>query len=576
MNENVRLLANRYEIEKVAGRGGTSVVYKAYDRQAEGAVRAIKEISKSNRDIYDMAKQESALIKELYEADKINAFFPNIIHRFESDECYYIVQDYLDGKSMDRLRVEKQMADKEFIEAAKQICLFMRFFHSRNMVHSDMKPENIMVLNVNSDYMNGGSAIKLKFIDFGTAIRNMSGVSGYTPEYAAPEQCIQSALDKRTDILNIGATFYHMIQGKKPQKVDNGTRILSSSERFVFDKNINASIKKIIMKCVEDEPSRRYQSCDALYKDLCHIEKKTSLRIVTALLSLSVLCFIGSGVLTAMANKQDVKQSAEAYAANVNKGNYAEAIKIDHANKDDIYSKLISSFIEDSKLDTDEDNFIINEIKSLDSIKETDSNYGMCMYEIGNAYWLYYYPYDDTAEEDMSEEELEEHNRKMEQELEKSRIFASAEWFQKAVDSHDLKNTSADAYSRAEVFSNICRFYADIDRMEKEGSDSEQFYMDMWNNIENLSKYIDESNEVVSVRVCQTLLSLISKYSSKFSRKGIEMATQEEILDHIISKVYQDGEIAYSNDYARGIAESFNPDAVRLKLEMAYADSKER
>ena len=63
-----------------------------------------------------------------------------------------------------------------------------------------------------------------------------------------------------------------------------------------------------------------------------------------------------------MANKQDVKQSAEAYAANVNKGNYAEAIKIDHANKDDIYSKLISSFIEDSKLDTDEDNFIINEI----------------------------------------------------------------------------------------------------------------------------------------------------------------------------------------------------------------------
>ena len=54
------------------------------------------------------------------------------------------------------------------------------------------------------------------------------------------------------------------------------------------------------------------------------------------------------------------------------------------------------------------------------------------------------------------------------------------------------------------------------------------------------------------------------------------MATQEEILDHIISKVYQDGEIAYSNDYARGIAESFNPDAVRLKLEMAYADSKER
>ena len=502
MNENVRLLANRYEIEREVGRGGTSVVYKAYDRQAEGAVRAIKEISKSNRDIYDMAMQESALIKELYEADKINAFFPNIIHRFESEDCYYIVQDYLDGKSMDKLLEEKPMSNKEFIEAAKQICLFMRFFHSRNMVHSDMKPENIMVLNVNSDYMNGGSAMKLKFIDFGTAIRNMSGVSGYTPEYAAPEQCRVLPLDKRTDIFNMGATFYHMIQGKKPLKVDNGTRVLSSAERFVFDKNINSSIKRIIQKCVEDEPSKRYQSCDALYKDLCHVEKKTSLRIVIAAMTLSILCFIGSGVLTVSANKLEKTQSKENYIANVNKGNYAEAIKLDHTNKDDIYSNLISSFISDSKLDTDEDNFIINEIKSLDSIKETDDNYGMCRYEIGNAYWLYYYPYDVTADEEMSEEELEEYNRKREQELEKSRIFASAEWFDKSVSSSDLKNTSEDAYRRAQVFSGICSFYADIDRMEKEGSDSSQFYLDMWGNVEELSEYIDESNEVVSVRVC--------------------------------------------------------------------------
>ena len=54
------------------------------------------------------------------------------------------------------------------------------------------------------------------------------------------------------------------------------------------------------------------------------------------------------------------------------------------------------------------------------------------------------------------------------------------------------------------------------------------------------------------------------------------MEKQQEILDHIISKVYQDGEISYSNDYARSIADSFNPKAVQMKLEMAYADSKER
>ena len=91
MSTKNRLLANRYEIEKIAGRGGTSVVYKAYDLQAERAVRAIKEINKSNRDVYDMAKLESALIKELYESDQSNAFFPNIIHRFETENYFYIV-----------------------------------------------------------------------------------------------------------------------------------------------------------------------------------------------------------------------------------------------------------------------------------------------------------------------------------------------------------------------------------------------------------------------------------------------------------------------------------------------------
>ena len=81
--ESANVLAGRYEIEKVIGRGGTSVVYKAYALQAERAVRAIKEISKTDTESYEMAKSESQLIRELYERDKSNAFFPNIIHRFE-------------------------------------------------------------------------------------------------------------------------------------------------------------------------------------------------------------------------------------------------------------------------------------------------------------------------------------------------------------------------------------------------------------------------------------------------------------------------------------------------------------
>lgn len=571
MSENIKLLANRYEIEKIAGKGGTSIVYKAFDLQAERAVRAIKQINKSRYEEYEMAKLESALIKELYETDQSNAFFPNIIHRFETDNYFYIVQDFLDGESMEYMLKAGPMPYKMFIESAKQICSFMKFFHNTGRVHSDMKPENIMVLKPSHALMDSDTNIKLKFIDFGTAIKNATGVTGYTPEYAAPEQYRQSQLDERTDIFNIGATFYHMIQGRKPLKVSNDNRMMTSQERFKFDKNISTDIKRIIMKCVNDEPSARYKSCDVLYRDLCRVERHSSLRWVTLSLTLTIVSFVLSGVSAHLSKTLNEKNTEENYTANINKGNYAEAIKLDHTNKNDIYSKLIQDFTSDSKLDIDEDNFIINEIKIPDSIKVDDDNYGRCMYEIANAYWLYYCPYEDDTG-GMSENELKEYNKSKELEHEKSRINASYEWFEKAVSGNDLKVDMPDAYKRAEIFLNICKFYNDIDRMEKEGTDSSEFYMNMWKNIESMSIYIDESNEVVSVRVCQTLLTFISRYSAKFRQNGVDAESQEKILEQINKKVYQSGEITYNNSYARSIAECFDTDAVKLKLEMAYAD----
>ena len=87
-----------------------------------------------------------------------------------------------------------------------------------------------------------------------------------------------------------------------------------------------------------------------------------------------------------------------------------------------------------------------------------------------------------------------------------------------------------------------------------------------------MAGYIDENNEVVSVRVCQTLMSLISRYSAKFRQNGVKEERQEAILDKIEKKVYHDKEINYTNNYARSIAEAFDMEAVRLKLEMAYSD----
>lgn len=563
MSSNVRLLANRYEIEKIAGRGGTSVVYKAYDLQAERAVRAIKEISKKNVDVYEMAQLESALIKELYEKDKSNAFFPNIIHRFEIGDKFYIVQDFLDGESMDDMLAAGAMPYPIFIEAAKQICSFMQFFHGTGRVHSDMKPENIMVLKPSTSIKNKSGSdtptIKLKFIDFGTAIKNETGVTGYTPEYAAPEQAREGRLDERTDIFNIGATFYHMIQGRKPKRVSNENRILTSAERFKFDKNVNVELKRIIQKCVRDDPNERYKTCDAVYRDLSRIEKRSHLLLVIASFIVAVVGFAGFGITSHLAKDLTEKNETYNYTYNVNSGNYEAAIKIDNTNRDDIYSKLIETFIDDEMLDSEEDNFIINEIKAKDPIKTDDPDYGRLMYEIGNAYWLYYYPYDNDEADDL--------------ELESDRISASFGWFEKAINDQQFKRNDPDAYARATIFYNIGEFYQDIDRKVREGTDDSVFYSDMWDNIVQLSEYIDDNNEVVSARVCQTLLSLISRYSRNFKQIGIKKGEQMQLLDQIKGTIYNlDGSLKLLNSYSIDIAENFDIEAVVKKLNMAYMD----
>lgn len=559
MNGQGRLLSDRYEIAGEIGKGGTSVVYKAYDRSAANAVRAIKEIKTSNAAYCSMADKESQLIKELYERDKSNGFFPNIIERFESEGYYYIVQDYIDGQSMIDVLEGGAMPKDIFLEAAKQICSFMKFFHDTGRVYSDMKPENIMVLRPTS-HMAAGDAkktVKLKFIDFGTSIKNETGAAGYTPEYAAPEQYNRRQLDERTDIFNIGATFYHMIQGRKPIRINGENRPLKSVERFRFDKNVNSEIKRLIIKCVSDDPEKRYKNCDALYRDICRIEKYSYLRIIALFFSMAVFCFGLSGFSAFHAKSLEEKNIAEKYTSYVNQGDYANAIKLDHTNRNDIYIDLINSFTADQKLDMEEDNFILNEISSRDDISPTDSDHGMIMYRIAMAYWLYFYPYDKADNGDQS--------------FEKARIDNSIGWFAKAVEDENFRQSHPDEYAKAEIYYNIGKFYSEIEQSEREGTDDRAFYTELWEKLSQTAEFINDPNDVVSARVCQTLLSFISRYSIKFKQIDVRQSDQKAILDSIESKVYgSDGSITYSNTYANRMAEDFDLGAVRESLHNAY------
>ena len=111
------VLENRYKIVNIAGKGGTSVVYRAVDLKANNAQRAVKEVMKTNgADAYN-ARQESLLIKEFCEKDVKNSYFPNIIEIIDNKpEALYIVQDYIDGVSMEKLLAYDPFRQKTFKE----------------------------------------------------------------------------------------------------------------------------------------------------------------------------------------------------------------------------------------------------------------------------------------------------------------------------------------------------------------------------------------------------------------------------------------------------------------------------
>ncbi|MDE7364326.1 MAG: serine/threonine protein kinase [Ruminococcus sp.] len=561
------ILENRYKIAELVGKGNKSEVYKAYDLQAENAVRAIKKIKKSDTAEYETAMLESKLIKELYERDISNAFFPNIIQRVDNDpEYFYIVQDYLDGQTMKEMLDAGPLPYKVFINASKQICSFMKFFHDTGRVYSDMKPENIMVLKPSTTFVDKNEEeknLKLKFIDFGTAVKVETGGIGYTPEYASPEQYYSSKLDERTDIYNIGATFFHMINGKKPARITGDSRMLSSAERFRFDKNVNVEIRKIIEKCVADEPDMRYSSCEALYRDLCRMEKHSHMRMIVFSFVMTLICFTVS-LSTAFASETvDKNNNENLYREYVANGLYAEAVNIDHTNRDNIYINLIESFTDDEKLDAKEDAFINNNIKYMGDtyIKETDDNYGKIMYEIGLAYWLYYYPVYNKNDE-YNDTELEEH-----------RINASYEWFEKAKSDENFRETNPNQFNRANTFYNISKVYREIDRKGKEGEADNAYYMSIWQSISELKNDVDDTNEAVSARACQTLLNFISRYALRFNQSGVSYEEQTAIINQIYDRVYnKDNEIVYVEKMYQEMAEKFNIEAVRSRIDMAYAD----
>ena len=266
MLKNGTFIAGRYEIVGQVGTGGMSDVYKAKDHTL-GRYVAIKVLkSEFSEDTNFVSKfrteAQSAAVLE----------HPNIVNIYDvgsENGIHYIVMEYVEGITL-KTYIEKkgQLTYKEALSIAIQVGRGIQAAHAKNIVHRDIKPQNIII----------STDGKVKVTDFGIAravSENTihSDVMG-SVHYASPEQARNGYVSNRSDIYSLGIVMYEMVTGRVPFDGDSTVAVAIQHLQDEMDPpskyapNLPISLEKIIQKCTQKSPDRRYDSMESLLIDL--------------------------------------------------------------------------------------------------------------------------------------------------------------------------------------------------------------------------------------------------------------------------------------------------------------------
>ncbi len=274
------MLSNRYEIIETVGSGGMSEVYKAKCHVLNRFV-AIKVLKP------EFSSDESFVSKFRKEAQSAAGLtHPNIVNVYDVGEdngIYYIVMELVEGITLkDYIQNDGRIPYNQAIDFAIQIAQGLEAAHEHHTIHRDIKPQNIIVSK------NGS----VKVTDFGIAravsSNTMTSNAMGSVHYISPEQARGGYSDERSDIYSLGITMYEMLTGHVPFEGENNVAIalmhiqgeMVSPREYYPD--IPVSLEKVIMKCTNKKPERRYLTANALIADLKRVKENPDIDCVVA------------------------------------------------------------------------------------------------------------------------------------------------------------------------------------------------------------------------------------------------------------------------------------------------------
>jgi tetratricopeptide (TPR) repeat protein/tRNA A-37 threonylcarbamoyl transferase component Bud32 len=265
--------AGRYQVIEELGHGGMGRVYKVFDTKIREkiALKLIKPEIAADTDTIERFNNELRLARQVRHRNVCGMFDLG-----EAEGAHFITMEYVPGEDLkSMIRMTGMLGIGTAVSVGKQVCDGLTEAHHLGIVHRDLKPTNIMI-------DKGGNA---KIMDFGIA-RSVKekGITGPsiligTPEYMSPEQAEGKEVDQRSDIYSLGVILYEMATGRVPFEGETALSIAMKHKGEIpkspkqLNPNIPNDLSGVILRCLEKDKARRYQTAADVRAELDKVEK---------------------------------------------------------------------------------------------------------------------------------------------------------------------------------------------------------------------------------------------------------------------------------------------------------------
>ena len=262
------LLDNRYSLLELIGEGGMGKVYLASDRLLRTAV-AIKilhpEFSRDPQ-VLERFRREIILSRDLGHPNVLRVY-----HLGQDEGRHYLTMQWVEGPNLGKLLADQgALEEPETVQIAVKLASALEAAHGRGVLHRDVKPQNVLLDKESEPYLTDfGLAREVE----GTGITT-AGVFLGTPNYVSPEQASALPLDKRSDLYSLGVVLFEMATGTRPFEAETSAEVLREHRKSpppdprTLAPELSDGLASIILRCLEKNPDRRFQSATELRQAL--------------------------------------------------------------------------------------------------------------------------------------------------------------------------------------------------------------------------------------------------------------------------------------------------------------------